>query len=150
MPNWTSRLEVQVGNITLTPITSFTTTFASSVTQIHSIEADNVGVIKKPQTMTFSMTVPAIGTDPTKENAAALYQLAVSGTAFDVALTVANGTDWSYTSLLFSGCYITSANPSNVTVGTTSGQLDTVPVATFSGIVTSFVTPDGKNFLTQG
>jgi len=150
MPNWTSRLEVQVGNITLTPITSFTTTFASSVTQIHSIEADNVGVIKKPQTMTFTMTVPAIGTDPTKENAAALYQLAVSGTAFDVALTVASGNDWSYKSLLFSGCYITSANPSNVTVGTTSGQLDTVPVATFSGIVTSFVTPDGKNFLTQG
>lgn len=148
MPNWTSRLEVQVGNITLTPITSFTTTFASSVTQIHSIEADNVGVIKKPQTMTFTMTVPAIGTDPAKENAAALYQLAVSGTAFNVALTVASGNDWSYKSLLFSGCYITSANPSSVTVGTTSGQLDTTPVAMFSGIVTKFLGQDGKSPLT--
>ena len=140
MPNWTSRLEVHVNSVTLTPITSFTTAFGSSVTQIHSIEADNVGVIKKPQTMTFTMTVPAIGTDDAMhKNAATLYKLAIAGTSFDVALVVqGTGTDWVFKQLMFRGCYITSANPSNVTVGTTSGQLDTVPVATFSGIVTDF------------
>ncbi|HUC72326.1 MAG TPA: hypothetical protein VMS01_14150 [Stellaceae bacterium] len=140
MPNWSSRLEVQVNSVTLTPITSFTTTFASSVTQIHSIEADNVGVIVKPQTMTFTMTVPALGPDQTNPHstAASLYQLAIAGTAFDVALSVASGTDWVFQQLLFRGCYITSANPSSVNVGTTSGLLDTVPVAMFSGIVTDF------------
>jgi len=140
MPSWTSRLEVQVNSVMLTPITSFTTTFASAITPIHSIEADNVGVIRKPQTMLFTMTVPAIGPDdPTHKNAATLYKLAIAGSPFDVALTVQSGTDWVFTSLLFRTCYITSANPSNVTVGTTSGVLDTVPVATFSGIVTEFV-----------
>lgn len=140
MPNWTSRLEVQVNSVTLTPITSFTTTFVSAITQIHSIEADNVGVIKKPQTMTFKMTVPALGPDQTSPHstAASLYQLAIAGTAFDVALSVASGPDWVFKQLLFRGCFITSANPSDVTVGTTSGQLDTVPVATFSGVVTDF------------
>ncbi len=147
MPNWTTRLEVQVDSVTLTPITSFTTTFASSVTQIHSIEADNVGVIKKPQTMTFKMTVPALGPDQTNPHntAANLYQLAIAGTPFDVALSVASnasgapsGTDWVFKQLLFRNCFITSANPSDVTVGTTSGQLDTVPIATFSGIIMDF------------
>jgi hypothetical protein len=123
----------------LTPITSFTTTFASSVTQIHSIEKDNVGVIVKPQTMTFNMTVPAMGGDPTVQNAAVLYKLAIAGLSFDVALAVQSGTDWVFSQLLFRGCYITSANPSNVSVSTTTGLLDTVPVAMFSGIVTDFV-----------
>jgi len=138
MPNWSSRLQVQVDSVLLTPITSFTTTFASSVTQIHSIERDNVGVIVKPQTMTFIMQVPAIGGDPTVKNAGDLYRLAIAGTPFDVALAVQSGNDWVFSQLLFRGCYITSASPSNVTVGVTSGLLDTVPVATFSGIVTDF------------
>jgi hypothetical protein len=147
MPNWNSRLEVQVSTDpdaktfkTLTPITSFTTTFASSVTQIHSIESDNVGVVIKPKTMTFTMTVPAIGPDQTSphDTAATLYQLAIDGTPFHVSLAVASGTDWVFKQLLFRNCYITAASGSNVTVGTTSGQLDTTPVATFSGIVTDF------------
>jgi hypothetical protein len=138
MPSWNSRLQVQVNNILLTPITSFTTTFASSVTQIHSIEKDNVGVIVKPQTMTFIMTVPAIGGDPTVQNAAVLYKLAIAGTSFDVALAVQSGNDWVFSQLLFRGCYITSANPSNVSVSPTTGLLDTVPVAIFNGIVTDF------------
>jgi hypothetical protein len=150
MPSWNTRLEVHVAGKPVSPITSFTTTFTTAITPIHSIEADNVGVIQKPQTIAFTMTVPAIGTDQATENAMAIYKLAVSGTAFEVALVVkGSGTDWSFSSLLYSGCYITSANPSNVTVGTTSGQLDTVPVATFSGIVTKFL--DGKGgFLTAG
>ena len=41
-------------------------------------------------------------------------------------------------------CYITAASGSNVTVGTTSGVLDTTPIATFSGIVTDFGDADIK------
>jgi hypothetical protein len=141
MPGWNSKLYVTVNNVMLTPITSFTTTFLSSVTPIHSIEKDNVGVIVKPQTMTFKMVVPAMVVDPTAQNAAVLYKLAIAGTAFDVALAVQSGTDWVFSQLLFRNCYITSANPSDVMVGTTPGQLDTVPVATFIGIVTDFVAP---------
>jgi hypothetical protein len=147
MPSWNSRLEVQVATdpdaktfTTLTPITSFTTTFASSITQIHSIEADNVGVIQKPQTMTFTMTVPAIGPDQTNphDTAATLYKLAIDGKPFHVSLAVASGNDWVFKQLLFRNCYITAASGSNVMVGTTSGQLDTTPIATFSGVVTDF------------
>ena len=151
MPNWSSRLEVQVAAaddnnfVTLTPITSFTTTFASSVTQIHSIEADNVGVIIKPQTMTFTMTVPAIGPDDASHNnAASLYKLAIDGKPFNVQLTVANGNDWAFSQLIYRNCFITAASASNVNVGTTSGLLDTTPVATFSGIVTDFGEADIK------
>lgn len=140
MPSWSSRLQVQVNGAVLSPITSFTTVFTTSTTQIHSIEADNVGVIQKPRTMTFTMTVPAVldPANPGNSNAAKIYKLAIDGTSFDVTLAVASGNDWVFKSLLFGGCYITSASPSNVTVGTTSGQLDTTPVATFSGIVTTF------------
>jgi hypothetical protein len=153
MPNWSSRLEVHVAGVIVSPITSFTTTFATAITPIHSIEADNVGVIRKPQTITFTMTVPAVVSDPPSQppakNVADIYKLAVNGAKFDVALVVKSGNDWAFKSLLFSDCYITSANPSSVTVGTTSGQLDTVPVATFSGVVTKFLDKNG-DFLTAG
>jgi len=138
MAIWNTKLYVTVNNVLLTPITSFTTTFASSVTPIHSIEKDNVEVIVKPQTMTFKMVVPGMVVDPTAQTAAVLYKLAIAGTSFDVALAVQSGDDWVFSQLLFRGCYITSANPSDVMVGTTPGQLDTVPVATFIGIVTDF------------
>src|SRR5579864_4988631 len=106
MASWNSRLVVQVGGATISPITSFTTVFATSTTQIHSIEADNVGVIQKPRTMTFTMTVPAILNDPSApggpfESAAALYQLAIDGKSFDVALNVLSGADWVFKSLVF-------------------------------------------------
>lgn len=142
MAGWNSRLAVQLNGVNISPITSFSTTFTTSSTPIHSIEKDNVGVIQKPKTMTFTMTVPAILSDPASgpvQNAAALYKLAIAGDSFDVALSVVSTeNDWVFKQLLFRGCFITSASPSNVTVGTTSGQLDTTPVATFSGIVTDF------------
>jgi hypothetical protein len=137
MPDWNSRLVVMAAGKTVTPISSFTTTFATGTTPIHSIEADNVGVIQKPKTCIFTMTLPAIGSDQTFENAAALYKLAIAGTAFDVALQVQSGNDWSFKSLMFRNCYITSANPSVIGVGTT-GLLDTTPIATFSGMVKDF------------
>ena len=140
-PGWSSQLQVTVGSVVLTPITSFSTTFLTSITPIHSIEADNVGVIQKPRTMNFTMKVPAVrGTKgQMSQNVATLYKLAIAGTPFDVALAVQSGPDWVFQQLLFRGCYITSASPSDVTVGTTSGVLDTTPVATFTGIVTDFV-----------
>jgi hypothetical protein len=132
MPDWKSRLAVMADNNLVSPISSFTTTFTSAVTPIHSIEADNVGVIKKPQTLTFTMTLPAIG-----EDAAALYKLAIAGANFDVVLQVASGNDWSFSQLMFRNCYITSASPSTIGAGTT-GLLDSMPTATFSGIVKDF------------
>src|SRR5690348_5288522 len=118
MISWNSRLQVQVNDKLLMPITSFSTTFTTSTTPIHSIEADNVGVIQKPKVMTFTMTVPAVVSDDASvQNAAVLYKLAIAGTPFNVALTVQSGTDWVFSQLLFRGCYITSANPSAVTVG---------------------------------
>jgi hypothetical protein len=73
------------------------------------------------------------------QNVATLYKMAIAGTPFDVALAVQSGPDWVFQQLLFRSCYITSANPSDVTVGTTPGVIDTAPVASFSGIVTDFV-----------
>ena|SRR6516165_3721837 len=141
MPGWNSQLVVQVDSVTLTPIQSFSTQFQTSITPIHSIESDNVGVIQKPRTMTFSMKVTAVrGTKgQMSQNVATLYKMAIAGTPFDVALAVQSGPDWVFQQLLFRSCYITSANPSDVTVGTTPGVIDTAPTASFSGIVTDFV-----------
>jgi hypothetical protein len=135
MADWKSRLEVRRTDTQelVTPITSFSTTLTIGISPIHSIEADNVGVIKKNQTMTFSMTVPPIGAA-----AANLYKLAIAGTPFDVQLAENDGTDWSFKKLLFRNCYITSATPSTVNVNSVTGLLDTPPIATFSGIVKDF------------
>ena len=127
MPDWNSRLEVTVNGTTVTPIESFTPTYTTPVTPIHSIEADNVGALYHPQTATFTMTVKAIGT-----NALTLAQLTIAGTKFNIQLAEKKGTDWSFKKLLFRDCILTSANPSNT-------AMDGVPTATFNGIVLGFV-----------
>ena len=127
MPDWNSRLEVTVNGTTVTPIESFTPTYTTPVTPIHSIEADNVGALYHPQTATFTMTVKAIGA-----NALTLAQFAIAGTKFNVQLAEKKGSDWSFKKLLFRDCIVTSANPSNAV-------MDGVPIATFSGIVLGFV-----------
>lgn len=124
--DWNSRLEVTVNGTTVTPIDSFTPTYTTSVTPIHSIEADNVGAMYHPTTATFTMTVKAIGA-----SAATLAKLTLKGEKFDVQLAEKKGADWSFKKLLFRDCIITSANPSNAVS-------DGVPVATFSGIVLGF------------
>ena len=126
MPDWNSRLEIAVNGVTVTPIESFTPTYTTPVTPIHSIEADNVGAMFHPQTATFTMTVKAIG-----GSVATLGKLTIAGTKFNIQLAEAKGTDWSFKKLLFRDCIMTSANPSNAV-------MDGVPVATFSGIVLGF------------
>lgn len=124
--NWQTRLEVTVNGKPVSAIDSFTPTFNTQTTPIHSIEADNIGAIFHPQTATFTMTLKAIGT-----NVAELTRLAISGGKFDISIAEKKGTDWAFKKMLFRDCLITSANPSNVVI-------DGAPSATFNGIILGF------------
>jgi hypothetical protein len=122
MPDWNTRLVVKLGTDVITPIDQFTPTFNTPHTILHSIEADNVGVIRQPMTFTFTMTVKANATAVAK-----LTEIAINATPFEVTLAEQTGTDWAFNSILFSGCLITSTNPSNVVI-------DGVPTASFNCI----------------
>jgi len=127
MPDWNTRLEISLGDGTVvTPIDSFTPTFTTPRTAIHSIEADNVGAVFGPKTATFTMSMKAIGTVT-----ATLTQLALSNAKFNIQIAENTGTDWAFKKLLFRDCLITSASPSNVTP-------DGAPVASFNGIILGF------------
>ena len=131
MPDWNTRLELTVSNDdgldeVITPIDSFTPTFATPTQVIHSIEADNVGVVYQPQTATFQMQVKAIGTV-----VAELTSMALGGTKFQIQVAEKEGTDWTFKKMLFRDCVITQSNPSNVTI-------DGAPVATFNGSILGF------------
>ncbi|WP_026531488.1 hypothetical protein [Arthrobacter sp. H41] len=120
MPDWNTRLEVKLGDKTISPITSFSPTFTLNHTVIHSLEADNVGVVRQPMTFTFTMAVPA--------NAIAvadLVELALTGGEFQVAVAESIGTDWAFKAMKFQRCMVTSATPSNVVT-------DGVPQANFT------------------
>ena len=124
--NWQTRLEVTVDGKPVSPIKSFTPTFTTQATVIHSIEADNVGAVINPQTATFTMTLDAIG-----PNVAELTKLALAGKKFNISVAEKKGTDWTFMKLLFRDCLITSAAPSNVVI-------EGAPTATFSGIILGF------------
>jgi hypothetical protein len=128
MPDWKTTLVITLNTAdnVITPIDSFTPTFNTPTTAIHSIEADNVGAIFQPKTATFTMTLKAIGT-----SVAELTQLALAGEKFNIQVAEKTGTDWTFMKLLFRNCLITSANPSNVVI-------DGVPMATFNGIILGF------------
>jgi len=126
MPDWNTRLELSIGTEVVTPVESFTPTFTTTVTPIHSIEADNVGVVRQPQTATFVMTVKAI-----TSVVAVLTRHALEGTRFNLTLAERNGTDWTFSQILFRDCIITSAVPSAVVP-------NTEPKATFNGIILGF------------
>lgn len=123
--SWTTRLAVtytdETGEHEISPIQSFTPTFATSAEPLHSIERTHVGVVATPPSLTFSMTVNAIGAA-----AAQLTALALNGTQFDITLKEQTGNDWSFSTIVMSRCVITSAGP---TAATISGA----PQATFSG-----------------
>jgi hypothetical protein len=125
MREWKTRLAVSFTsngiNYLISPIDSFSPTFALNAEAMHSIEQTHIGVIYSPDSMTFALTVKAIG-----DIAAQLTALALQGTSFDILLQENNGDDWSFHSIVMSSCIITSASPSNATV---SGA----PAATFSG-----------------
>ena len=124
--NWKTRLEITVDGRVVTAIDSFTPTFGTPTTPIHSIEADNIGAIFHPQTATFSLTLKAIG-----PNVAELTRFAIDGTKFNISVAEKKGTDWTFKKMLFRDCLISSANPSNVVI-------DGAPAATFSGIILGF------------
>jgi hypothetical protein len=120
MPDWNTRLEVKLGDSTITPITSFTPTLNVPHTVLHSIEADNVGFVRQPFTFTFTMGVPAIAAA-----VADLTELATTGGEFAIVVAEKRGTDWAFNAMKFARCVITSASPSNVVV-------DGVPQASFT------------------
>ncbi len=137
MPDWNSRLVVSYTannqTKTISPIDSFTPTFALTAEALHSIEHTHIGVVYSPQVMTFTMTVKPIGTI-----AAELTSLAINRTRFDVSVQEAEGNDWAYSTLVMSNCVITSAIPSTAT---TSGA----PTATFSGFSLGATETDKAN-----
>jgi hypothetical protein len=120
MPDWNTRLEVKVGPRTVSPIDSFTPTFNTPHTVVHSIEADNVGYVRQPFTFTFTMTVRAIDAV-----VAELSEMALNGTEFDVAVAEKQGTDWAFSSIKLSRCVITSTTPSTLAP-------ENAPVASFN------------------
>jgi hypothetical protein len=126
MPDWQTRLAVSYQDATgthqITPIDSFSPTFALNATAMHSIEATHIGVIYSPDAMSFAISVKAIG-----DAAAQLTILALGHLQFDIVLQESDtGTDWSFKKIVMSACVITSAAP---TAATPTGA----PSATFSG-----------------
>ena len=126
MPDWNTRLAVsytddQGQQVDVTPIRAFTPTFSLNAEALHSIEATHMGVVFMPESISFSMTVDAIG-----DVAAKLTVLALEGRRFDVLLQEATGDDWSFRSIVMSECILTSASPS-------AAALSGAPSATFSG-----------------
>lgn len=124
--DWRTRLAVTYVDengtkVDVTPIDSFSPTFGLNAEVHHSIERTHIGAIFMPESITFSMTVKAIG-----DVAAQLTVLALSGKRFDITLHEFDGTDWSFKTVVLRECLITSASPSNATI---SGA----PAATFSG-----------------
>jgi hypothetical protein len=119
-------LEISVDGKVVSPIDSFTPTFTTPTTVIHSIEADNIGAVFQPQTATFTMSLKAIG-----PSVAELTKMALEGKKFNISVAEHRGTDWTFSKLLFRDCVITSANPSNVVI-------DGAPMATFNGVILGF------------
>jgi hypothetical protein len=123
--DWRTRLAVSYTEngktVDITPIDSFSPSFSLSIEPIHSIERTHVGAVFSPQSITFSMTVKAIG-----DVAARLTALAMQGKRFDITLQEKIGDDWAFESVVLGDCMITSAMP-------TSASPTGAPTATFSG-----------------
>jgi hypothetical protein len=127
MPEWKTRLVVSytdsTGTHLISPIDSFTPTFQMNAEVLHSIEATHIGYVHTPSSITFQLTVRAIG-----DAAAGLTSLAMTRTPFDLLLQESDsGHDWSQKRIVLTRCLITSAGPSAATI---SGA----PSATFSGV----------------
>jgi hypothetical protein len=130
---WDTRLQVSVGSTVITPIDSFNPTFTTSVQPLHSLEADNVAHIVQPKTITFTMSVKAIG-----PVVAQLTHMARNHTTFSVTLAENTGNDWSFSSIAFSDCYITSVASTVV--------IDGVPTTTFNCICLDAIADPDKGF----
>ncbi|MGA5823983.1 hypothetical protein ACPC54_39825 [Kitasatospora sp. NPDC094028] len=126
---WDTRLTVMVQGKALTPIDSFNPTFNVPVQPLHSLEADNVAHIVQPHVFTFTMAIKAIGT-----TVATLTDLALKNTSFAVGVQEAHGNDWTFKSIDFNDCYITSVASTIV--------IDGVPTTTFNCISLDTVPTD--------
>jgi len=135
--DWRTRLAVRYVDedknaVDISPIDSFAPSFALGAEVLHSIEQTHIGAVFSPKSISFSMTVKAIG-----DVAARLTALAFQGKRFDITLHEHDGNDWSFKTIVLSECIITSATP---TTATPSGA----PSATFSGF-SLHSAAEGKN-----
>jgi hypothetical protein len=126
MPDWNSRLAVSwqdTGGVhKIVPVESYIPSFTLNAEVLHSIEETHIGVVYSPKSMTFSLSVKAIG-----DSAAQLTALALAGQRFDLILQETDqGNDWSFSKIVMRDCVLTAATPTNATI---SGA----PSATFSG-----------------
>ncbi len=140
MADWKSRLAVVYSDggapQEISPIDAFTPSFSMNAEVLHSIERTHIGMVFSPESMSFSMTVKAIG-----DVAAKLTALALSRKRFSITLQEKVGNDWSFTKVVMSDCLITAATP---TAATISGA----PAATFSGISLGASAEDNANVTT--
>src|SRR3954471_8740854 len=98
--SWNTRLLVrytddQGNEHEISPIQSFTPTFATTAEPLHSIERTHVGVVTNPYSLTFSMTVNAIGAAT-----AQLTALALSAGEFSISMQERSGNDWSFSTIV--------------------------------------------------
>ncbi|NBH12552.1 hypothetical protein [Amycolatopsis sp. SID8362] len=141
--SWNTRLAVRYtddkgADHEISPIQSFTPTFATTAEPLHSIERTHVGVVVQPYSLTFSLTVNAIG-----PATAQLTALALNATEFSISMQERSGDDWSFSTIVLSRCVITSAAP---TAATVAGA----PQATFSGFSMHVDATDAGGAKTSG
>src|SRR4051794_17380340 len=141
--SWNTRLAVHYTDDRgvdheISPIQSFTPTFATTAEPLHSIERTHVGVVTNPYSLTFSMTVNAIGAAT-----AQLTAIALNGTEFSIAVQEKSGSDWSFSTIVLTRCVITSVAP---TAATVMGA----PQATFSGFSMHVDATDAAGVKTSG
>lgn len=141
--NWNTRLAVHFTDAAgvdqeISPIQSFTPTFATTAEPLHSIERTHVGVVVQPFSLTFSITVNAIG-----PAAAQLTALALNSTEFSISVQERTGDDWSFSTIVLTRCVVTSASP---TAATVMGA----PQATFSGFSMHVDATDSDGVKTSG
>jgi hypothetical protein len=126
MADWKTRLAVIYtdGSTTqeISPIDAFTPSFSMNAEVLHSLERTHLGVVYSPESISFSLTVKAIG-----DVAAKLTALAMQRKRFTLTLQEKVGNDWAFSKVVLTDCVITNATP---TAATISGA----PTATFSGV----------------
>jgi hypothetical protein len=135
---WNTRLLVHYtdgnGNdFDVSPITSFTPTFATTAEAQHSIERTHIGVVYSPYSITFSLTAPV-----NSAAVATLTQMALTGQRFKILLQEGAGNDWVFSKIVLDECVITSASP-------TPAAISGVPSAQFSGFSLQASATDNSN-----
>jgi hypothetical protein len=142
--DWDTRLAVTVNTQVITPIESINPQFQTAFRVQHSLEQDNVGFVRQPFTFTFTMTVRALGESGQANGVATLTKMALEGTEFSVSVVRAEGSpgdQWAFQETVFNRCFITSAQPSSVT-------LQDSPMATFNAICLQYTLTDRASTVT--